>query len=70
MHHVAICACSLCLAGSVSADAGTQTKVILTYEAESQVSVSADASSQTDPVQVPELKMADCDLEVSSEQVL
>lgn len=49
-------------------DAGTQTKVVLTYEAESQVFVPADACSQTDPVHTPELQMADCNLEVSTEQ--
>ena len=52
---------------SESADVGTQTKVVMTYEVESQVFVSADACSQTDPVQTPELQLADCgDLEASS----
>ena len=62
-------ACFWCLyfTGSESADASTQTKVILTYEVESQVLVSADACSQTDSAHTAELQMADCDLEVSSE---
>lgn len=65
-------ACFWCLyfTGSESADASTQTKVILTYEVESQVLVSADACSQTDSAHTAELQMADCDLEVSSEGVL